>query len=165
MLLLIDVQRNMLEPPQPVPAWKDVSAAIATLLERARAAGEPVVWVRNNGGPGDPDVRGTRGWELVHEPAAGEVVIDKSVPDAFANTDLGDLLPPSSQVVVAGMQSEWCVRETSLTALALGHEVTLVRGAHATYDDPRPAHEVSLAVEKELSEAGGRVVEVDEVAF
>ncbi|WP_336214569.1 hypothetical protein [Nonomuraea sp. LPB2021202275-12-8] len=38
MLLLVDVQRNMLEPPTPVPDAEIVSAALATLLDRARAA-------------------------------------------------------------------------------------------------------------------------------
>lgn len=165
MLLLIDIQRNMLEPPAPVPAWESVSAAIATLLDRARTAGEPVAWVRNNGGSRDPDAPGTPGWELVHQPVDGEPVIDKVLPDSFANTDLGDLLPPASHLVVAGMQSEWCVRETSLTALALGHQVTLVSGAHATYDDGRPAHEISAEVEKELASSGARIARVDEIAF
>ncbi|WP_431897490.1 isochorismatase family protein [Nonomuraea sp. bgisy101] len=165
MLLLIDVQRNMLEPPAPVPAWESVSAAIATLLDRARTAGEPVAWVRNAGGPDDADAPGTPGWELVHRPLDGEPVIDKVLPDAFANTDLGDLLFPASHLVVAGMQSEWCVRETALTALALGHEVTLVSGAHATHDDGRPAHEISREVEQELVSSGARTARVDEITF
>ncbi|MET9341753.1 cysteine hydrolase family protein [Nonomuraea sp. NPDC003804] len=165
MLLLIDVQRNMLEPPTPVPAWESVSTAIGALLDRARAAGEPVVWVRNNGGPRDPDVPGSPGWELVHRPLDGEPVIDKEVPDSFANTDLIDLLPPAGHVVVAGMQSEYCVRETSLTALALGHEVTLVSDAHATYDADRPAGEIAAEVERELAASGARIARVDEITF
>jgi nicotinamidase-related amidase len=38
-LLLVDVQRNMLEPPEPVPQAETVGAAIEDLLERARSAG------------------------------------------------------------------------------------------------------------------------------
>ena len=68
MLLFVDVQRNMLEPPAPVPAADPVSAALATLLERARAAGAPVIHIRNNGSEVDPDLPGSPGWELVHQP-------------------------------------------------------------------------------------------------
>lgn len=160
MLLLIDAQRNMLEPPAPVLSAGPVGAAIATLLERARAAGAPVIHVRNNGGPDDPDVPCTPGWELVHAPLAGEPVVDKTVPDSFAGTGLDELVPAGSTIVVAGMQSEWCVRQTSLAALARGHRVLLVAGAHSTYDEG-----VSDAVERELAEAGAELVTLDRVAF
>ncbi|GAA3442630.1 isochorismatase family protein [Planomonospora venezuelensis] len=162
-LLLIDVQRNMLLPPRPVPAAEAVSAAITALLERARAAGMPVIFVRNNGGEDDPDATGTPGWELVHEVRPGEFVVDKHTPDAFAGTGLAWLLPPTASVVVAGMQSEWCVRETSLAALGHGHAVILARGAHATYDDGGPAADISRKVEEELAAAGVRVTEASDL--
>jgi nicotinamidase-related amidase len=165
MLLFVDVQRNMLEPPAPVPAAGPVSAALATLLERARAAGAPVIHIRNNGSEVDPDLPGSPGWELVHQPLDGEPVIDKFTPDSFAGTGLADLVPPSSTLVIAGMQSDWCIRATSLAALKLGHQVRLVRGAHATYDGDRPAQAISDSVESELAAAGAVIVELDDVTF
>jgi nicotinamidase-related amidase len=39
-------------------------------------------------------------------------------------------------LVVAGMQSEFCVRETSPAALRHGYPAVLARGAHATYGPP-----------------------------
>ncbi|MFI6817186.1 isochorismatase family protein [Nonomuraea sp. NPDC050328] len=164
-LLLIDVQRNMLLPPTPAPGATEVGAAIEDLLERARAAGARVVHVRNNGGELDPDRPGTDGWELVHPPLTGEPVVDKLVPDAFTGTKLGDLLAAGDQLVVAGFQSEWCVRETGLEALRRGHEVQLVSGAHGTYDDGRPATEISAGVEQELAGAGAKIVQPGEVIF
>ncbi|GAA3424268.1 isochorismatase family protein [Streptosporangium sandarakinum] len=164
-LLLVDVQRNMLEPPEPVPAAREVALALTTLLERARTAGAPVVFVRNNGGEGDPDLPGTPGWELVHDVLPGEHVIDKHSPDAFLGTGLASLLQPAAPLVVAGMQSEWCVRATALAALERGHPVTLVRGAHATYDAGEPAAAVSRRVEEELAVAGVRIADLDEVTM
>ncbi|GIH96572.1 isochorismatase family protein [Planobispora siamensis] len=161
-LLLVDVQRNMLQPPAPVPAAQAVSATIEALLERARATSVPVIFVRNNGGEGDPDAPGTPGWELVHEVLPGERVVDKGTPDAFRGTGLAWLLPPTASVVVAGMQSEWCVRSTCLAALEHGHAVTLVRGGHATYDDGEPAADISRKVEEELAAAGVRMAEPSE---
>lgn len=164
-LLLLDVQRNMLEPPAPVPAAGVVSAVIADLLKRARAAGAPVVHVRNCGSGDDPDVPGTPGWELVHEVRAGEHVVDKCAPDAFADTHLSTLVPPGADVVIAGMQSEHCVGATALSALRRGHHVTLVRGAHATYDARVPAAVLARQVEEGLRAAGVAVLDRQAVTF
>jgi nicotinamidase-related amidase len=164
-LLLIDVQRNMLEPPTPVPAAAAISAAIDDLLGKARAAESLVIYVRNNGGQDDPDAPGSPGWELIHQVQDGEHIVDKHEPDAFAGTGLPDLIPASASVVVAGMQSEYCVRATSLSALRRGHPVALVRGAHATYDGEASADAISRRVEEELSAAGAAVVSVQEARF
>jgi nicotinamidase-related amidase len=157
-LLLVDVQKDMLEPPEAVPDAAPVGEAIKNLLGRARAATVPVIHIRNNGGPDDPDAPGTPGWELVHDVAAGEHVVDKDECDAFAGTRLAELVPTSATVIVAGMQSEFCVRETALSALRRGNPVILVRGAHATYDGQIPARDTSAAVEAELAEAGASVL-------
>ncbi|WP_134669826.1 MULTISPECIES: isochorismatase family protein [unclassified Amycolatopsis] len=164
-LLLIDVQNNMLLPPTPIPDANRVAAAITHVLERARAADAQVVHIRNNGTGDDPDVPGTSGWELVHEVRPGEHVVDKQTPDSFADTQLGSLLPKSTPLVVAGMQSDFCVRATALAALNRGHEVTLVRDAHATYDDELSAAEESARVNEELSTAGVKLVGSEEVVF
>ncbi|GGS38619.1 isochorismatase [Actinokineospora fastidiosa] len=159
--MLVDVQRNMIRPPTPVPSAPAVEAAVVDLLTRARIAGVPVVHVRNNGGTGDPDETGTPGWELVHDVVGGEHVVDKTEPDAFAGTLLADLIPSGSRVVIAGMQSEYCVRETALSALRRGHEVVLA--AHATYDDDTDATTIARRVERELAAAGVSVG--GEIAF
>ena len=82
-LLLIDVQRNMLLPPQPVPDAPTVGPKIAQILERARRSDAMVVHVRNNGGEDDPDAPGTTGWELIHDVAGHETVVDKRTPNGL----------------------------------------------------------------------------------
>jgi nicotinamidase-related amidase len=165
-LLLIDVQRNMLLPPQPVPEAPAVGRRITEILERARHAGAMVVHVRNNGGHDDPDAPGTTGWELVHEAAGREAVIDKLTPDAFAGTELASLLADAREVVIVGMQSEYCVRETALAALERGLTVVVAQGAHATYGRrERTAAEIAAAVEAELGQAGAQVLDADDITF
>ncbi len=162
---MIDVQRSMLEPPEPVPAAPAVSGVIGDLLGRARAAGAIVIHVRNNGTEDDPDLPGAPGWELVHEVRQGEHVIDKYEPNSFADTGLSKLLPSGADLVVVGMQSEYCVRATSLAALEQGHTVMLVRGAHATYDGALPASAIAQQVEAELTGLGVSLVDDHEVVF
>jgi nicotinamidase-related amidase len=60
-LLLVDVQKNMLEPPEPVPDADTVAEEIKDLLGRAQSAGTTVVHIRNNGrGRGPGRSRGAR---------------------------------------------------------------------------------------------------------
>jgi nicotinamidase-related amidase len=156
---MIDVQRNMLLPPQPVPAAAPVAARLNELLTDARGAGIQVIHIRNNGSADDPDAPGTDGWQLVHEPRDDEAVIDKTTPDSFAGTNLADFVDPEDRLILVGMQSEYCVRATALEAISRGHSVTVVSGAHATYDGDKPADEVSAAVDAELRDAGVRVTD------
>lgn len=159
-LLLIDLQRNMLEPPEQVPAAGRLIRLAHGLLERARAAGVSVVHVRHNGGPGEPDLPGTPGWELYHQPVDGEAIVDKFGPDAFADTDLSELIPAGSTILAAGLASDHCVRATLLGARRLGYDARLIRGAHGAYDaDGKSAETIEKEVEQELHEAGVRIVE------
>jgi nicotinamidase-related amidase len=164
-LLLIDVQNNMLLPPEPVPDAAAVGPAIRDILDRARERGAIVVHIRNTGGSGDPDEPNTPGWELVHEVRSGEFVVDKDHSDAFQETDLADFIPPAAPLVLVGMQSEYCVRATALAALSRNHPVTLVHGAHSTYPGDEPAQETSRQVEEELLKAGVKIVDPEDVEF
>ena len=159
-LLLIDLQRNMLEPPEQVPAAGRLIQLAHGLLERARAAGASVVHVRDNGGPGEPCLPGSPGWELYHRPLDGEAIVDKFGTDAFADTELGELIPAGSTILVAGLASDHCVRATVLSARRLGYDVRLIRGAHGAYDgEGKGSETIEKEVEQELHEAGVRIVE------
>lgn len=158
-LLVIDVQVNMFDPSHAVVSADRLLARVRSLVSHARAAGAPVVFVRNCGGSEDPDQHGTPGWELhpALQPSAGERVLDKTTCDTFASTPLGEELEALGvrHVVIAGLQSEYCIRETTLGALARGLDVTLVADAHSTYDGrQRKAPEISAGVNAEFA---GRV--------
>ena len=127
--------------------------------------------VRNCGGEADPDpdIMGTPGWELhpAIVPAAGEVILDKTTCDTFASTSLGEDLARLGvrRLVIAGLQSDYCIRETTLGALERGYAVTLVSDAHSTVDGGgKTAAEKSAAVNEELG-GRARLVTADEVRF
>lgn len=168
-LLLIDVQRDMLDGDDPVPAAPEVRPRLEALLAGARAAGVPVVHVQNDGPPGSTDEPGTEGWELAVRPAPGDRVVRKDQGDAFAaDPELASRLAAAGvdAVAVAGMQSEHCIAATSRGALGAGLAVLLVADAHATYDDGgRSAADISAEVAAELAGAGVRLVPASEVDF
>jgi nicotinamidase-related amidase len=168
-LILLDAQRNRFEGDSPVAGAGELRPRLASLLERARAAGTAVVHVQNEGPAGDPDEPGTPGWELTFDVREGETVLRKSVPDAFAaDPKLAASLREHGieEVVVAGAQSEFCVDATARGALAAEFRTVLAGGAHGTYPGgDATAEEVAAAVEDELVRAGVQIIPAEDVLF
>lgn len=84
------------------------------------------------------------------------------VVDTFAsNPSLPDELKASNigGIVAFGIQSDCCVRATCKGALAAGLQVTLLKGAHSTYDSKtKSAVEIERDIEMELQGLGAKVV-------
>ncbi len=168
-LLVIDVQVNQFQAPWAVEGGDLLLRRIHHLIDRARTVGAPVVYVRHCGSEIDPDRPGTPGWELHPSlvPGPGEPVLDKTTGDTFASTPLdGELrVFGVKDVVIAGLQSNFCVRETALGALARGWPVTLIEDAHSTIPDAtRTAPEITAAVNAELADRV-RLVKAEDFAF
>ncbi|GAB3580918.1 cysteine hydrolase family protein [Leifsonia lichenia] len=167
-LMLVDVQRNMLEGETAIEGAAAFRDTMSGLLERAREARIPIVHVQNDGDPGDPDEPGTPGWEFVFRPLPGEPVVRKDVTNTFeSNPALADVLHAMgvSTLIVAGLQSEYCIQATALGALERGFEVIVPADGHATYDDAQPAAEISERVAIELAAEGVTIVDLVEVRF
>lgn len=138
-VVVVDVQEGLVSGEHAVPDATAFCARLDSLLERARAAGVPVVHLQDDGiSPGSPIRRGSPGWELVLGVQDGENVLTKSEDDGFRGTDLHDVLQTSgvSRLVVVGIQSEMCVAATARGAIDHGYAVVLPRDGHTTYDVP-----------------------------
>jgi nicotinamidase-related amidase len=167
-LFLVDVQRNMLEGDGAVPAAHEIRERLEGLLNRAREAGAVLVHVQNDGGEGDPDLPGTEGWELVFAPAPDEIVVSKQQPDTFAsNPKLASDLRAHGvdRLLIAGMQSEFCVSATAQGGKAAGFDVAVLRGAHTTFDQERSADEIAVATEHDLAGDGIAILDWTEAQF
>lgn len=131
-LLVIDVQNGVVKVAHDRDA---VVANIAALVGKARAAGTPVVWVQHES---DQLVKGEDAWRIVPElaPTTDEPHLAKRYGDAFEGTDLEALLASLQvgRLVVAGAQTDACIRSTIHGAFARGYDVTLVADAHTTED-------------------------------
>jgi len=131
-LLVVDVQNKVV-----AEAYNrdGVIANIATLVDKARAADAPVVWVQHND---DNLPRETEGWQYVPElkREESEPLVHKQYGDSFEETDLEAVLAERrvGHLVVAGAQTDACIRSTLHGALVRGYDVTLVGDAHTTED-------------------------------
>lgn len=130
-VLVIDLQAGV------VRGCFDVDGVLrrtAHLIDRARSSGVPVVWVQDHGG--FPE--GSADWSLAAplERRADEPLVRKEYRDAFAATDLAEVLQALGvqRLVVAGAQSDHCIRTTTQSAAVRGYDVTLVSDAHTTTD-------------------------------
>jgi nicotinamidase-related amidase len=131
-LLVIDVQNDVVARAHD---RDQVVATIGVLVDRARTAGIPVIWIQQTDEdlPSDSD-----GWRIVAElsPAAGDPIVSKQFGDAFEATDLEARLDRFGvgHLVVSGAQTDQCVRCTIHGAFTRGYDVTLVADAHTTED-------------------------------
>jgi alpha-ketoglutaric semialdehyde dehydrogenase len=152
LLLLIDLQRDFLAAPGLEPPAGRIVEGAAALLERARAAGIPVVhaWttVERSLDRRMPHwktsdrwicVRGTEG----HAPPArllprrGESVVEKTFFSPFSVAELDRIIAASGcdTLLLAGIHLHGCLRAAALDAYARGLEVRIAEDAVGS-DDP-----------------------------
>ena len=129
-LLVVDVQVGVMN-----EAWEAprIISNLAQSVERARAAGVPVIWVQH----ADQElVSGSPAWQIVPElgPAPGETRIEKRFNSSFEQTNLEAILENHavSHIVLAGAATNWCIRATAYAALDRGYDLTLIADAHTT---------------------------------
>jgi len=131
-LLVIDVQMGVVANAH---GRDTVIANIGMLIDRAREEHTPVVWIQH----ADEHLeRGSDAWEYVPEleRAESEPLVHKAFGDSFEATDLERVLAEAGvgHLIVAGAQTDACVRSTIHGAFARGYDVTLVGDAHTTED-------------------------------
>ncbi|MFI2713493.1 cysteine hydrolase family protein [Micromonospora sp. NPDC018662] len=145
-LLVVDVQHGVV---RGAHDRDRVVANIAALVERARDAGVPVVWVQHRS---EELPTGSEPWQIVPELARrdDEPLVHKAYGDSFEATDLEQVLAAGGvgRLVVTGAQTDACVRSTLHGAFTRGYDVTLVADAHTTedlsaYGAPPPAQVIA----------------------
>lgn len=131
-LLVIDVQNDVVEG---VYARDAVIANIMALVDKAHAEHAPVIWVQHSS---DTLVKGSCGWRYVRELPRrdSEPLVDKLYGDAFEGTRLESELANLGvgRLIVAGAETDACIRSTIHGAFTRGYDVTLVSDAHTAQD-------------------------------
>ena len=150
-LVMIDCQNEYVDGLLPLTGIAPALEQCAALLAKARDAGTPIIHVMHEGRAGGAfDLDGYGG--QIADPASpleGEAIVRKPLPNAFANTNLHDLLQEigRKEIIFAGFQTHMCISSSARAALDLGYRTTVVADAVATRDLPRPDGGVIGAVE------------------
>ena len=131
-LLVIDVQNGVVAGAYERDA---VVANVAHVVETARQERVPVVWVQHSD---DGLARGSDDWRIVPEltPGDAEPLVEKHYGDSFEETTLETVLAGLGvgRLVVAGAQTDACIRSTLHGAFVRGYDAILVSDAHTTED-------------------------------
>lgn len=131
-LLVIDVQNSVVDGAHQRDA---VVANVGSLVEKARREHVPVVWVQHSD---EQLARGSDSWRIVPEltPGDSEPLVEKTYGDSFEDTTLETVLSGLGvgRLIVAGAQTDACIRATLHGALVRGYDAILVSDAHTTED-------------------------------
>ena len=131
-LVIIDVQIGFVKDAYDRDA---VVGNVGTVVDKARAAGVDLIWVQHNN---DDIPQGSAPWQLVPELVRleAEPLVHKTYADAFEDTDLEAVLAELGigRLVIAGAQTDECIRSTLHGAIVRGYDALLVSDAHTTED-------------------------------
>ncbi len=140
-VVIIDAQREYTDGRIPLAGIGAALKQTQRLLARARQAGVPVIHIQQTNKPGRPifDPNGPY-FDFAPEagPLAGEMVIPKLLPNAFAGTTLDEALKKIGRkdIIVSGYMTHMCVSATGRAGFDLGYRVTVIADACATRDLP-----------------------------
>lgn len=137
-LLVIDVQQALIDDQ---PANKDAFLVnLKLLIDAAHEGGTEVIYVRHDGGEGDVLAYGEPGWQLDKSlvPRSDERIFEKRFNSAFLKTGLTEYLSSKgvTNLVICGMQTEYCIDTSVKTAFEHGYDVVVPSGATTTYANP-----------------------------
>jgi nicotinamidase-related amidase len=137
-LLVIDAQDALFHLSKPLHRSDIVLSNIQTLIDQARTAGSPVIYLQHTGSRNGIFAEGSPGWHIHPSvsPQQGDLVVEKHKADAFCRTLLLQHLNELSveNLVVCGFVTEGCVDTTVRRAESLGFKIELVSDAHSTTD-------------------------------
>jgi nicotinamidase-related amidase len=176
-LLVVDAQVAIVSGGEGVePAYREQETLvnIGELLEKARAAGAPVVYVQHEHARWAPLRPGAEGWQIhpAIAPRPGDPIVHKRASDSFYGTPLRSELDRLgiTRLVICGLESEKCVDATARRALSLDYDVVLAADAHSTHDGevlpadrivahtnvtladlPHPTHEIAVMPTAEIA--------------
>ncbi len=141
-VVVIDAQHEYVDGALPLPGVRPALEEIGRLLARARARRTPVIHIVHHAKSGKLFLAGSPSAEIAAPaaPAPGEPVLAKSLPNAFASTDLADRLHAlhRSAIIVVGFMTHMCVEATARAAIDQGLRATVIAAATATRDLPDP---------------------------
>jgi nicotinamidase-related amidase len=151
-VVVIDAQREYVDGKLPLHQVQPALDEIGRLLKRARALQIPVIHIMHQGKAGGAFGPDTTGFEIASPaaPAPGEAVVHKTLPNAFASTDLAGRLAALKKpnVVLVGFMTHLCVEATARASIDLGFKATVIASATATRALPDALGGAALSAEE-----------------
>jgi nicotinamidase-related amidase len=160
-LLVIDIQRGAFDGQRcnPIADPDGLIDHAVSLIGAARDAGASIVFIQHCDGPDEVFEEGSAHWALHDrlEPQPGDTMLKKYASSAFEGTNLGAALENLNveELVLCGLQSEFCVYNTAKAALDRGYNVVIAQDGHSTWPSGgKTASDISKEVNTALEVSG-----------
>ena len=138
-LLIIDAQREYQDGALRLQDFAQALAHCKRALDYARNEATPIFHIVHHGKTGSPIFDPNEKYvEIVEElePEWGEMIIKKSFPNSFLNTELHRHLQNLGikNLIIGGFMTHMCVSSTVRAGLDLGYRSTIIANACSTRD-------------------------------
>jgi nicotinamidase-related amidase len=164
-LIIVDMQQSLLD----ANPWNadQLIEHVGRLVASARAVAAPIFFLADRRVEPDPGLHSSL------NASDEDVVIEKSYCDSFLETPLNEALAAKAieRLVIAGLQTDYCIDTTCRRGASLGYHVMLVRSAHSTFDHKHLTAQQIVAhhnrIFRNFPAGRGSVstVDINEVAF
>lgn len=135
-LVVIDVQAGLVDA-HPYHE-EELIGNIQRLLAACRTRQIPVIYIQHDEEDGEL-IPGSDAWQIAAPiaPQPGEKIFEKHFSSAFRKTGLHEYLQSigAQNIILCGMQTEYCVDATTKVAFELGYDVRIPVGGTSTYDN------------------------------
>ncbi|MCC9654204.1 cysteine hydrolase [Rhodopirellula sp. JC737] len=148
-LLVVDVQMEYFDGALPIRHPVGHLESILEVMDRAQEAKVPTVVIRHHQPDPDSPVfrKDSDMWQLHSEVESRprDVLIDKTLPGSFTNTDLDKFLKDNEvdTVTIAGYMTQVCCDTTARQAMHRGYQVEFLNDATGTLDVSNKAGSVT----------------------
>jgi nicotinamidase-related amidase len=136
-LLVVDVQ-NALVLAKPFEI-EEVISNIKKLIERCRENSVEVIYIQHNDKIGEELEPNSEGWKIYRDisPNTNETIINKHYNSAFKETNLKEYLDSKGidQLIITGMQTEYCIDTTCKIAFEYGFKVVIPAKTNTTFNN------------------------------
>lgn len=136
-LLVVDVQ-NALVLYKPF-AIEEIISNIKRLIKTCRENSVEVIYIQHNGKIGGELEPNSEGWQIYRDirPETNETVICKNYNSAFKETNLKEYLDGKgvNQLIVTGMQTEYCIDTTCKVAFEYGFKLIIPEKTNTTFNN------------------------------
>lgn len=169
-LIIVDMLEEFVHGRLRSPAAEAIVPRIKRLLELARSAGVPVIYLADRHYPFDHELKlwgphamaNSAEGEIIEElrPPAGAIVLYKRSYSGFRDTGLANILRDLGvdTVMLTGIHTHICVLHTAIDAFYERFNVIVVEDAVAAFDES--AHEWGLRHMKEV--LGAKLIKLSE---
>lgn len=139
-LLIIDMQKAMFSPENPMFDLDDVIKRINSLADIFRKRGDQVIFIQHDGSSEGFCIPGTEDFDILPSlsKSSDDLLISKTANDSFYKTKLKEQLDhlDIDELVVTGISTDFCIDATIKSAIGKDYNVTVIANAHTTDDKP-----------------------------